>query len=372
MQVIFLDNNATTKLAPEALAKMNEVYQLPLNASAAHQFGRQANQMVNNARKQIKKLLNANSYEVIFTSGATESNNTVLNGVETDAILVSQIEHPAVYSYRPENKNIIEYGVLESGIIDLEDLESKIDALATPNFLVSAMLANNETGAIQPIAEIAKLVHQKGGLLHCDAVQGSGKIPVNFEELNIDFASISAHKIHGPQGVGALLVRKGLNIKPLLYGGGQEKSKRGGTTNAAGIIGFGIACEIAIENIEKYKETEKLRDFLESEITKIAGDEVKFISSEAKRLPSTSYIALQYADSQTQLIHFDLNGICISAGSACSSGSAAASRVLKAMKVCPTFSSSAIRVSLSTETTKEEIEQFIKIWGEFYKKHKEE
>ena len=231
------------------------------------------------------------------------------------------------------------------------------------------MLANNETGAIQPIAEIAKLVHQKGGLFHCDAVQGSGKIDVNFEELNVDFASISAHKIHGPQGVGALLVRKGLSISPLIYGGKQEKSKRGGTTNTAGIVGFGVACELSQEKIEKYKDVAKLRDFLESEIKKIAGNELKIFSSDIERLPGTSYTALQYADSQTQLIHFDLNGICISAGSACSSGSAAASRILKAMKVGPTFSSSAIRVSLSTETTKEEIEKFLQVWNEFYQKH---
>ena len=369
MQVIFLDNNATTKLAPEALSKMNEVFAFPLNASANHQYGRKASDMVEKARKQIKNLLGAQNYEIIFTSGATESNNTILNGSGAKTILTSAIEHPSIYNCRPENKEFIEFGVLENGLIDMTDLEAKLNDLPNSDFLVSVMLANNETGAIQPIAEIAKLVHQKGGLFHCDAVQGSGKIDVNFEELNVDFASISAHKIHGPQGVGALLVRKGLSISPLIYGGKQEKSKRGGTTNTAGIVGFGVACELSQEKIEKYKDVAKLRDFLESEIKKIAGNELKIFSSDIERLPGTSYTALQYADSQTQLIHFDLNGICISAGSACSSGSAAASRILKAMKVGPTFSSSAIRVSLSTETTKEEIEKFLQVWNEFYQKH---
>ena len=188
------------------------------------------------------------------------------------------------------------------------------------------------------------------------------------EKLNADFASVSAHKINGPQGVGALLVRKGLDVKPLIHGGKQEKSKRAGTTNVAGIAGFGEACKLVKGKIASYENVKKLRDFLESEIQKIAGENCQIFSTEVERLPNTSYIATRNADSQTQSINFDLHGICVSAGSACSSGAAAESRILRAMNVEPAFSTSAIRVSLGVENTKDEIEKFIKIWGEFYQK----
>ena len=232
------------------------------------------------------------------------------------------------------------------------------------------MLANSEVGTIQPVAEIAKLTHQKGGLIHCDVVQAAGKIEVDLEKLNVDFATISAHKINGPQGVGALLVRKGINLKPLILGGGQENSKRAGTINTAGIAGFGKACEIAKEKPAKYKKIQELRDYLEQEIVKIAKDDIKIFGCDVKRLPNTSYLSLAYADAQAQLINFDLNNICVSAGSACSSGSSKASRVLKSIKATPDFIDSAVRVSLSTENTKEEIDKFISVWHEFYKRHK--
>lgn len=368
--MIYFDYNATTKVSPEALAKMNEAYQLPLNSSAVHQLGRQASQMVETARKELKNLLNAKNYEVVFTGSSTEASNTLMFGAKVNKILFSAIEHASVYECRPADKEVIEFAALPNGLVDVVDLETKLNALPDGNFLVSVMLANNETGAIQPIEEISKLVHQKGGLFHCDIVQAAGKIEIDLEKLNVDFASVSAHKISGPQGVGALLYRKGLDIKPLIYGGKQEKSKRAGTTNVAGITGFGEACKQAKNKISNYENVKKLRDFLETEIKKIGGAEVKIFADETARLPNTSYIALRNADSQTQLINFDLNGICVSAGPACSSGAATASRALKAMKITPDFSASAIRVSLSTENTQAEIEKFIQVWGDFYKKTK--
>jgi cysteine desulfurase len=368
--MIYFDYNATTKVSPQVLAKMNEAYQLPLNGSAVHQLGRQAAQMVETARKELKNLLNAKNYEVIFTGTSTEATNMLMFGTTANKILFSAIEHAAVYECRPSDKKIIEFDVLENGLVDIADVEKKLAELTDANFLVSVMLANNETGAIQPVAEIAKLVHQKGGLFHCDIVQALGKVETDLEQLNVDFASVSAHKINGPQGVGALLVRKGLDLKPLIYGGKQEKSKRAGTINVAGIAGFGEACKHAKEKILSYANVEKMRNFLESEIKKIGGTDVKIFADTVARLPNTSYIALKNADSQTQLINFDLNGICVSSGPACSSGAATASRALKAMKVTPDFSASAIRVSLSNENTPEEIKKFIQVWSDFYQKTK--
>lgn len=371
MQIIYFDNNATTRVAPQVLAKMNELYQQPLNNSAVHYFGRIAGKFVEDARKEVRKLLNAQNYEVIFTASATESTNTIFHGVDVKRILVSKIEHASVYSCRPMGKEVSEIKVLSNGVVDLEDLKSQLEKISDPNFLVSVMFANNETGALQPVSEIAKLVHQKGGLFHCDIVQGTGKIPLNLEEINADFASISAHKINGPQGVGALLMRKGLDIKPLIVGGKQEKSKRAGTCNTAGIAGFGEACKVTAAKIAEYENVKKLRDFLESELKKIGGESIKIFCEETARLPNTCFVALKNCDSQTQLINFDINGICVSGGSACSSGTVVGSRVLAAMEVEPAFASSAIRISLSPENTQQEIEKFIQVWKEFFERNKQ-
>ncbi len=368
MSVIYFDHNSTTKLAPEALAKMNAAYQLPLNNSSTHQLGRQASKLVEDARNEVKNLVGAQNYEVIFTGSSTEATNMLIRGADAKKILFCEIEHASVYGCRPEDKEIVEIKALENGLIDLVDLKNKLEKISDSHFLVSTMLANNETGAIQPIAEIAKLVHQKGGLFHCDIVQAVGKIEIDLEKLNVDFASISAHKINGPQGVGALLVRKGLDVKPLIFGGKQEKSKRAGTTNIAGIAGFGEACKLAAKKIDSYQNVQKLRDFLESEIQKIAGDNARIFATQVVRLPNTSYIATKNADAQTQLINFDLNGICVSAGPACSSGTLTESRILKAMGIAPAFSTSAIRVSLGTDNTQDEVQKFIKVWGEFYER----
>lgn len=366
--LIYFDNNATTQVAPEVLTKMNEAYASPMNSSAAHQLGRKGNTFVEEARKNLKDLLNAKAFEIVFTGSATEASNMLINGVEAEIILVSKIEHAAIFSCRPENKKFIEIEILENGTVDISDLQEKLEKISTANFLVSVMLANNETGAIQPIAEIAKLVHQKGGLMHSDIVQAVGKIDIDLEKLNVDFASVSAHKLHGPQGVGALLFRKGLDVKPLIVGGKQEKSKRAGTTNVAGIAGFGEACKLAKEKISAYEKVKTLRNFIESEVRKIAGNEIQIFADSVERLPNTSYIAIRNIDSQTQLINLDLNGICVSAGPACSSGTLVESRILKAMNIDPSFSSSAIRISLSPENTKNEAEKFIAIWTEMYKK----
>lgn len=368
-KITYLDHNATTKLSPEALAKMNEVYPLPLNNSSTHQLGRLGYQLVEEAREEVQKFLNGQNYQVIFTGSSTEATNQVFFSSGVKTILFCPFEHSSVYNSRPKDAEIIELAALENGLLDLEDLKAKLDKISDKNFLVSLMLANNETGAIQPVKETAKIVHQKGGLFHCDIVQAAGKIPVDLEELNPDFVSISAHKIRGPQGVGALLVRKGIDIEPLIHGGKQEKGKRAGTSNTAGIAGFGTACKLAATRLALYKtQVAALRDHLESELKKIAGNKVKFFCDNVARLPNTSYVALRDVDAQTQLIFFDLNKICVSAGAACSSGTTAAPRVLKTMNVSPEFSNSAIRVSLCLETTEQEINHFIATWKKLYER----
>lgn len=366
--MIFLDHNSTTKINEAVIRKINDAFQLPLNTSSNHALGRKANSLVEEARNNLRQLLNAQNYEVIFTSSSTEATNTVFFGTEVQEILFSKIEHSSVFNCRPARKKITEIDCLKNGLIDIEDLKTKIPSHC--NFLVSAMHANNETGAIQPVKEIAKIIHQNSGLFHCDIVQSAGKIKVDLEEINADFASISAHKIQGPQGVGALLIRKSLEISPLILGSKQEKSKRAGTLNVAGISGFGEACRLAKLNLDEFQRVSELRNYLEKSLIEIAGKNIKIFAKDISRLANTSLISLKNISSQTQLINFDLNGICVSAGSACSSGAISESRILKAMNTEPEFLNSAIRVSLSAQTTRDEIESFISVWKKFYELQK--
>lgn len=369
VEVINFDNNATTKLCDEALAKMTQVYKYSYNPSAGHALGREASMIVEGARMDISDALNANNYEIFFTAGGTEANNMALFSDDYEEILFCKFEHSAVYNTRPKNAKITEIGVTKDVIIDVEDLKSKIENLQGKNFLVSLMYSNSEAGVIQPLKEVAKLVHQKGGLIHSDLVQSCGKIKVDLEGLNVDFASISSHKINGPQGVGALFVRRGIDIKPIIFGGGQERGKRSGTLNVAGIAGFGYCMTKLDEKIKKMDEVAKIRDFIEKEIKKMAGDNVKIFGENVDRVKNTSFFALKGADSQTQMIHFDLNGIAISGGSACSSGSTKPSRVVEAINPGDDFKS-AIRVSLCADNTMEEAKKFIEVLKNYYNKIK--
>lgn len=367
MTKIFLDHNSTTKVKPEVLAKMNELYQLSLNSSSVHYYGRLAQKYVEEARKSLQSLLNANNYRVIFLSGGTEANNLAIFGGDYQKILFSAIEHDSIYSARPRNAEIIIINTDKNGIIDLDDVKAKLETVADGNFLLSVMIANNETGALQPVKEIAKLVHQKHGLIHSDIIQGVGKIAIDLEDLNLDFASVSAHKIGAAQSLGALLVRKNLDIKPMIFGGGQEGGARSGTLNTAAIAGFGVACDLAKDDINQFQKIAKLRDYLENSLLKIGYNNLQFLSSKVARLPNTSYFATRNIDKQTQLIHFDLNDIMVSTGSACSSGTIKPSRVLEAMKVEKEFLNSAIRVSLGPDNTESEIDQLINCWSKLYK-----
>ncbi len=267
--LIYFDNNATTSLDKEVFAALSQIYSQPLNASSIHKFGNIAQKYVKNAKENINKSLFADNYEIIFTSGATESNNMALRGFKDYEIITSAIEHSSILQFAQKNNHHI-IDVDNDGVIKIEQLENKLKNIGHGNFLVSIMMAHNETGVIQPIAQIAKLVHQYGGLIHSDITQGVGKIEINIEKLNIDLASFSAHKINGPQGIGALLLRKSLEIDNLIYGGSQIDEKRPGTLNIAGVVGMGKAFErLQLNILSKNNDILQLRDYLEKKWLKL-------------------------------------------------------------------------------------------------------
>lgn len=359
MPRIYFDHNATAPVEGTVINAVAEVMANPYNASSIHGTGRQARSLIENARKEVAAFAGADldNYRLVFTSSGTESNNLALKGVNTDNIIISAIEHASIIK-TVKNANMVP--VDSDGVVNIEGLERLLRALGGKN-LVSIMLANNETGVIQPIKEIAAIVHKYGSILHTDAAQCFGKIEVDMKNLDVDLLTISAHKFGGPQGAAALITKKSVNLSPLITGGGQEHGYRAGSENIAAIHGFGTAAKIAREKLSSMPEISNLRDKLELELEKFAPNAVIFGKNSA-RLPNTSYIAMPGIGNQTQLIHFDLNGVDLSAGSACSSGRIEPSHVLKAMGVASDIAGCAIRISLGTANTEDEINLFIDLW----------
>jgi cysteine desulfurase len=361
----YFDWNATAPLRQEARAAMVSTLELTGNASSVHAEGRAARRLVEQARAQVAALAGAEAKNVTFTSGATEANMLALTpAIEIDGrkslrdrLFVSAIEHPSVRSGgRFPAEQIEELLVTGEGVVDLHALRSAIARAERP--LVSVMLANNETGVIQPIAEIAAIVHAGNGVLHVDAVQGPGRIDCRIGELGADLMSLSAHKLGGPQGAGALVSRGDVHIaEPLIKGGGQERSLRAGTENVAAIAGFGAAAAIAANQADAARMA-GLRDRVEAGIKAALPDAVIFGES-APRLPNTTLFTFPEMKAETAIIAFDLNGIAVSSGSACSSGKVQASHVLAAMRVEPSLAQGAVRVSLGWATTERDIENLL-------------
>jgi len=358
---IYLDYNATAPLRPEALAAMAAALAETGNASSVHRFGRRARKRVEDAREAVAALVGAASAAVVFTSGGTEANNLALAGAGRERLLVSDIEHDSILAAAPAAERI---PVGPDGVVRLDALAALLQADRRPA-LVAVMLANNETGVEQPLAELALLAHAHGALVHADAVQAAGKIRIDFAALGADLMALSAHKLGGPQGVGALLVRDGLAVSPQLRGGGQERGLRAGTENVAGIAGFGAAAAAARRGLPGYARLAALRGRLEEGIRALSPG-THFFGREGPRLANTACFTMPGVASETQLIALDLAGIGVSAGSACSSGKVRASHVLRAMGASEAEASCAIRVSLGWLTTGEEIERFIAAWGELY------
>jgi len=368
----FFDWNATAPLRREARVAMTGALALTGNPSSVHAEGRVARRLVEEAREKVASLAGAEAKNVTFTSSATEANMLALTPVIQadgrkflrDKLFVSAIEHPSVRSGgRFPPNNVQELPVIAEGVVDLHALRGAVGQVEHP--LVSVMLANNETGVVQPIAAIAEIVHAANGLLHVDAVQGPGRIDCRIGELGADLMSLSAHKMGGPQGAGALICRGEIHIAdPLLKGGSQERGLRAGTENVAAIAGFGAAAAVAETawQAEAHRMA-GLRDRIEAGLKATAPDLVIF-GDGAGRLPNTSLFTVPGLKAETAIIAFDLKGIAVSSGSACSSGKVQSSPVLAAMGVDPALGRGAVRVSLGWSTTETEIEMLLNGWNE--------
>lgn len=345
--MIYLDHNATTPIRPEAADAVSAAMRMHGNASSVHTAGRNARALVETARGDVAALVGADPKQVIFTSGATEANNAVLKSF-SGKILVSGIEHPSVLEAAPNAQRI---PVGTDGIVDLHALENMIEGAS----LISVMMVNNETGVIQPIEKIAALAKAKGIRVHCDAVQAAGRIPLS---MNVDYLTLSAHKMGGPQGVGALVTVPGAPPVKLIHGGGQERRARAGTENVMGIAGFGAAAKAV--NIEAFQKLASLRNIIEQTIPGIT-----VFGQSAARVANTTCFALPGVAADTQLMALDLAGICVSSGSACSSGTVKPSHVLEAMGIAPELATCALRVSLGWNTTQADVDTFIAAYTKF-------
>ncbi len=358
---IYLDNNATTPIAAEVLEAMLPYLRDQFgNAGSAHALGRPAEAAVQLARERVAALLGCTAAELVFNSGGTEGLNHAFKGVfETFPakrhVVVSAVEHPAVRALcewlARQGAEVTELPVDAAGQLVPEVLES---ALRPDTVLVSVMAANNESGVRFPVEGIAALVKGKGILFHVDATQAVGKVPLDLGRLGADLLNLSAHKFHGPKGVGALFVRRGLRLKPVQLGGGQERGRRGGTENVPGIVGLGAAAELAAKLLPDMDRVARLRDRLEAELL-ASLDGVRILGSASPRLPNTSLQSYRGLEGEALLLRLDQAGLCVSTGSACATGQKEASHVLRAMAVPPDYARGTIRISLSRYTTEAEI-----------------
>jgi len=355
VRTAYLDWNATAPVLPEVAEAMAEALALCGNPSSVHRWGRAARQAVEAARAEVAALAGVSPDDVIFTSGGSEANHLALRGIDAPKF-VSAIEHDSVLAAAPEATRI---PVQTDGLVDLAALEAMLEDGA----LVSLMHANNETGVIQPVAAAARLVHARGGLLHSDAVQSAGKLPLDRRALGADLMTLSAHKIGGPQGVGALIAAPDLALQPLITGGGQERGRRAGTENVAGIVGFGVAARLARARLGQAAGVAALRD--EAEAHMLAAVPARIFGVGAPRLANTLCIAMPGVAAATQVMALDLAGVMVSAGAACSSGKVRRSHVLAAMGAGDD-ADCAIRVSLGWSTTAAEIDRLVEAWAALY------
>lgn len=351
---VYLDYNATAPIKSKIRDIIIEVMTNEGNASSVHGYGRRARKYIEDARNQVADLCSVKSNQIIFTSGATESINTVLNSYRDKRVLVSAIEHPAVLSCAPHAEII---PVTSDGVIDI-DAYKKLLGEGEPPELVCVMLVNSEIGVIQPVEEISRLAHDHGALFLCDAVQGAGRIDISMDNLGADYMVLSAHKMAGPQGVGALITKESLDTPKFMLGGGQEKNSRAGTYNTAGIAGMGLAAKLAKEEFADYQKIGMLRDELENKIRQLSNN-ITIYGENSPRVVNTCNVGLKNVPAQTQMMALDLDGVAVSSGSACSSGSFKPSHVLTAMGVGEEDAKSALRISLGWATTSADINAFL-------------
>lgn len=366
MNRIYLDNAATTPIRSEVLNSMMPFFDNRFgNPSSLYSYGQEAKKAIEEARDRVAAAIGANADEIFFTSGGTESDNWALIGAayalknKGNHIITTSIEHHAVLhtcQYLEKQGFEITYlPVDEYGLVDPNDLK---EAIKDNTILVSIMYANNEIGTIEPIEELAKVAHEKGVLFHTDAVQAVGNVPIDLKKLDIDMLSISAHKIYGPKGVGALYIKKGVRIDSLIHGGAQERNRRAGTENVAGIVGFGTAIELITKNIDEHiKKLTRLRDKLIDGILKIPYTRLN--GHPNKRLPGNVNVSFEFVDGESLILSLDMEGICVSSGSACTAGSIDPSHVLLAIGLPEEIAHGSLRLTIGEENTEEEIDTVI-------------
>jgi len=373
---IYLDYAATTPTHPEVMKEMlpffNQIYG---NPSSIYQLAQRAKGAVEEARKKVAELINAKPEEIIFTSGGTEADNLAIKGVawankkKGNHIITSKIEHHAVLNtckwLEKQGFKVTYISVDKYGIINLDELK---DSLTDKTILISIMHANNEVGTIQPLLEISKIAQRRGIYFHTDAVQTVGKVPTDVKESGVDLLSLSGHKLYGPKGVGALYIRKGVKVLPLIHGGHHERNKRAGTENVPGIVGLGKACELAArEMATERRKLKMLRDRLYKGLSEQIED-IVLNGHPQNRLPGNLNICVKYVEGESMLINLDLEGICASSGSACTSGSLEPSHVLLAMGIPPEIAHGSLRFSLGRDTTEKEIDRVIEVLPPIVKK----
>jgi cysteine desulfurase len=369
MRRVYLDNNATTPVLPEVFEAMKPFYLEEFgNASSIHHYGQHARSAVEKARASVAALLNARPAEIVFTSGGTEGDNAAIFGLATkgDHIITSTIEHSAVMN---TCKRLEQMGcevtfvpVNGRGEVDPEDIRK---ALRPNTRLISIMMANNETGVVQPVEEISRIAREADVFFHTDAVQAAGKIPIDVQQIGCDVLTISGHKIHAPQGTGAVYIKRGTLIQPLIYGGSHERQRRAGTENLPGIVGLGKAAELAKKWLEGNGPAEMaaMRDHLQNAVLKAIG-EAGINGDGARRVPNTTNLWFDYIEGEALVIALDLKGLAVSSGAACSSGAIEPSHVLLAMGLKHERARSSVRISLGKQTTNEDIEFAIKVLPE--------
>lgn len=362
----YLDYNATAPLRPEAADAVSEALAQGGNPSSVHASGRAARHRVELARAAVAALVGVATRQVAFTSGGTEANHTALSATGAARLIVSAIEHDSVLAAARNMKRELDIlPVLPDGLIDLTALERLLAQDGRPT-LVSVMLANNETGVVQPVTDAAALAHEHNAVVHCDAVQAAGKLPVDFNTLGVDMLSLSGHKLGAPAGVGALIVSEALAFSPRQTGGGQEFGRRAGTENLAGIAGMGAAAPVAAA-LEDTDRLRALRDAMETRLLGIAPGS-RIFGADAPRLPNTTCITMPGVSAELQVMALDLAGVAVSVGAACSSGKVQASHVLRAMGADEEAAGSAIRISTGWTTTPADIDRLVEAWSALYQR----
>ena len=369
MKHIYLDNNATTSMRPEVLEAMTPYFLDNYgNASSIHWYGQEAKAAIDDARSQVARLIGAQATEVVFLSGGTEADNFAIRGIVESQkskgrhIITSQIEHHAVMNTCKElEKQGCEVTWLPLGRDGMLEAEQVRDAIRDDTILITIMHANNEIGTIQPVEQIGLIAEEAGVYFHSDGVQATGKIPLDVRALKVGLYSMSAHKLHGPKGVGALYVARGTPLKPMMTGGGHERNRRSGTENVAGIVGFGAAARLARDGLaDRMVRIGEMRDDMEDRL-KAAMSHIHINGEDAPRLPNTSNIMVDYAEGEGMVISLDLKGVAVSTGSACSSGSMEPSHVLTAIGKTPDEGFGSLRVSLSDLTTQGDVDYLVEV-----------